>query len=167
MVDNVCDATRRELRLSAILFGLLVAAFCAWVLSLPVFPSNDGPAHKFYAGVLGAEIFGDRYGDAFRMRLPVPPYASQDYILALTSRVMDINLGEKLFVCLVIAGTAFAVRLCCVQMGPSGGWASLFVMPLLRRLGGAAYVFASRTPVDALSAVWIRSAGPSRIRESL
>jgi hypothetical protein len=72
---------KHELRRNAFLFTALVALICAWVLSLPVFPSQDGPAHKFYAGVLGQELFGDPYGHAYRIRMPVPPYASQDYFL--------------------------------------------------------------------------------------
>jgi len=125
------SAGPRERRGNAMLFALLIAAVCGWVLSLPVFPSQDGPAHKFYAGVLALELSGDPYAHAYTIRKPVPPYASQDYLLAAASRVMDIDLAEKLFVCLVIVATAYGVRVCCLQMGPSGGWASLFVVPLL------------------------------------
>ena len=131
MANDVVSPTKQELRRNSLLFVALISVVCGWVLSLPVFPSQDGPAHKFYAGVLGAELFGDPYSHAYVIRTPVPPYATEDYLLALSSRIIDINLAEKLFVCLILIVTAGGVRLCCRQIGPSGAWASLFVVPLL------------------------------------
>jgi hypothetical protein len=32
---------------------LLVAAYCGWILSLPLFPMQDGPVHLYLAQVLG------------------------------------------------------------------------------------------------------------------
>jgi len=44
---------------------------------------------------------------------------------------MDVDLAEKLFVCIIMIVTAVGVRFCCRRMGPSGSWASLFIFPLL------------------------------------
>ncbi len=51
--------------------------------------------------------------------------------MVLLSRLMDIDLADKLFVCLIAVCTAVGIRWSCVSLGPGGKWASLFVFPLL------------------------------------
>ena len=148
-----------EQRRNLWLFSALLACFCGWVLSLPVFPSQDGPAHKFYAGVLAHKLHGDPYNDAYLVRMPPPSYASQDYLLAAASNLVDIDLAEKLFVCLVLILTAFGVRWCCQHIGAGGASASLFAMPLLLHwplmMGFMNYAFGLGLLLVAFS-LWLR-----------
>ncbi len=131
MQSHETSPTGVELRRNRFLFLLLVGLLCAWVLSLPMFPTQDGPAHKFYGSVLAHEIFDHVQNPAYHVRLPVPPYAAHDYFLAFGSRVISLDLAEKLFICIIIVATAAGVRLCCGSMGGTGPWASLFIVPLL------------------------------------
>jgi hypothetical protein len=39
-------------------FAVGVAACCVWILSLPVFPSEDGPVHVYYATVMTTLLSG-------------------------------------------------------------------------------------------------------------
>lgn len=110
----------------------MLAGVCAWVLALPVFPSQDGSAHKYYAWVIAQLLHGgSSLSASYSIRHPLPPYGSQDFFLVFLSHHMTMDMADKLFVCLIVIATAIAVRVCCGVIGPGGRWASLFVFPLL------------------------------------
>lgn len=81
-------------------FVLLLAAHCAWILSLPSFPTHDGPMHLYYIGVLhhllaGKSVFSDFY--SIRTN-PIPPYTLQYVILFLLTSVVGFIAAEKAMV---------------------------------------------------------------------
>ena len=117
---------------TGLLFFALLVVLCGWVLMLPLFPSQDGAAHKFYAWVVERVLAGDPWiRQAYELRHPIPPYASQHLILVGLARLMSLDKADEVFVCTVIICTALGVRLCCTRLGPGGAYASLFVFPML------------------------------------
>ena len=41
-------------------FLVLLAAYCVWILTLPLFPSLDGSLHLYYASVMGSLLSGSK-----------------------------------------------------------------------------------------------------------
>jgi hypothetical protein len=118
-------------RTASILFALLLIAFCFWVLSLPLFPTQDGPMHKYYVHVLASLLSGSSDYSAYVIRHPFPPYATHYAVLLGLSRIVSLDMAEKLLVCLIFVCTAYGVRFCAKSLGPGGEWISLCVVPLV------------------------------------
>jgi hypothetical protein len=118
-------------RFTSLLFAGLVAVFCVWGLSLPLFPTQDGPMHKYYVHVLASLLSGTHSYDAYLIRHPFPPYATHYAVLLGLTRFVSFDLAEKLLICLIFAGTAYGVRYCARSLGPSGDLFSLCAVPLL------------------------------------
>lgn len=113
-------------------FIALLALYCGWVLTLPLFPSLDGPLHLYYASVLGSLLAGSKtYSSYYFIRHLVPPYAVHYYLLIALAHFFGFLLAEKLMVCLIFITTAFGFRYLTHQLGPGGELASLFCIPLL------------------------------------
>jgi hypothetical protein len=118
-------------RLTAIVFAGMVLAFCAWALSLPLFPTQDGPMHKYYVHILASLLSGSQEYHAYAIRHPFPPYATHYAILLGLTRGMSFDLAEKLLICIVFVCTAYGFRYCARSLGPSGDVLSLCVVPLV------------------------------------
>jgi hypothetical protein len=118
-------------RTASLLFFCLVAVFCLWVLSLPLFPSQDGPMHKYYVHVLASLLSGSHDYPQYVIRHPFPPYATHYAVLLGLSRFVSNDLAEKILVCLIFVCTAYGVRLCARTMGSGGDWISLCAIPLV------------------------------------
>ena len=116
---------------TGVLFAGMLAAFAAWILTLPVFPSQDGPMHRYYVHVLDSLLTHQHTYDVYRIRHPFPPYATHYFSLLALSHLFSFDLAEKIFVILVISCLAYGLRQCATSMGPNGGVISLFVFPLL------------------------------------
>ena len=112
-------------------FALLLAAFCVWVLALPLFPSHDGPIHRYYVHALDSLLQHSTTYDVYQIRHPFPPYATHYMLLLGLSHLFSFDVAEKLFVCLMLAAFGFGVRLAAKAVGPAGDWTSLFFAPLL------------------------------------
>ncbi|HTZ58247.1 MAG TPA: hypothetical protein VMB49_09135 [Acidobacteriaceae bacterium] len=126
--DDSPETNRRRISL---LFGSLVGLFCLWALSLPLFPTQDGPMHKYYVHVLGSLLSGSHDYSAYVIRHPFPPYATHYAVLLGLTRFVSYDLAEKLLICLVFVCTAYGVRYCARSLGPSGDWLSLCAIPLV------------------------------------
>lgn len=116
-----------------LLFGLGVLACCGWVLSLPVFPSEDGPVHVYYATVM-AKLLSGAHGplpEAFRMRHLLPPYSLYYYMLIVLLKFFPAVLVEQIMVSITIAILAAGFRRMCVAAGPNGRWTAFLILPLL------------------------------------
>lgn len=112
-------------------FLLFVGAVCAWVLSLPVFPTQDGPMHRYYTHALGAVMAHDARYAVYAIRHPFPPYGTQYLALLGLARLFPYALAEKLLTCAEILCFAFGLRFAATAIGPAGAWVSLLVVPLL------------------------------------
>jgi hypothetical protein len=123
--------SRRDSAISELMFALLLGACCVWVLTLPVFPSQDGPMHKYYVSVVDNLLHHNERFAAYQIRHPLPPYVTHYAILLLLSRVCSYNTAEKVFVCLVLVCFAYSLRYSSRQIGPAGKWITLLCTPLL------------------------------------
>jgi hypothetical protein len=126
-------STRLRQRGALIAFAIGVAACCAWILSLPVFPSEDGPVHLYYATVM-MKLLSGAHGPltvAFRIRHLLPPYSLYYYLLILLMQVFPAVLVEQIAACIIVVVMAFGFRFLCMAAGPNGRWTSFLVLPLL------------------------------------
>ncbi len=113
-----------------LLFAGIVLVFVVWVLSLPVFPTQDGPMHRYYIHVLDAVLHGSKLYGVYRVRHPFPPYATHYGLLLVLSHLMSYDLAEKLFTILIVVCFAYGLRFCAMSCGRAGDTVSLFAAPL-------------------------------------
>lgn len=104
----------------SLLFFVLAAACCAWILWLPVFPAQDGPVHVFYARV-ARDLFlgGHAYADSYRIARPFPPYSVHAYLLMAFLSIMSGVMAEKLLACLAVIVCAVGVTALARRSGNS------------------------------------------------
>ena len=113
-------------------FSILLAAYCVWILTLPLFPSLDGSLHLYYASVLGSLLSGSKdFASYYFIRHILPPYALHYYFLIAVAHFFGYVMADKLLVCLIFVTTAFGFRYLARFLGPSGDVISLFIIPLL------------------------------------
>jgi hypothetical protein len=116
---------------TSILFAGLVFIFCVWALSLPLFPTQDGPMHKYYVHAIASLLSGSQDYNAYVIRHPFPPYATHYAVLLGLTRFVSFDLAEKLLICIIFFCTAYGFRYCARSLGPSGDLLSLCMIPLL------------------------------------
>jgi hypothetical protein len=113
-------------------FLVLLAAYCIWILTLPLFPSLDGSLHLYYASVMGSLLSGSKtYSSYYFIRHILPPYALHYYFLIAVAHFFGYVTADKLLVCLIFVTTAFGFRYLARFLGPSGDLMSLFIVPML------------------------------------
>ena len=113
-------------------FSILLASYCAWIFTLPLFPSLDGSLHLYYASVLGSLLSGSKkFASYYFIRHILPPYALHYYFLIAAAHFFGYLMADKLLVCLIFIATAFGFRYLASYLGPSGDVMSLFIIPLL------------------------------------
>ena len=105
---------------SKILF-LIVGAYSIWMLSLPCFPSTDGPVHLYYAHILSTLLFHHNltYQHYFHVRHLIPPYCLYYYLLIVLSEIVPMLLADRLVICLYIVSFAYGFRYLARAIGPS------------------------------------------------
>ena len=82
--------------------------YCAWVLSFPVFPTQDGPIHLYYAKIFSNLYSGPSvYSEYFAIRHPLPPYAVHYLLLVGLFQLVSAVTAEKLVICLILVLTSF------------------------------------------------------------
>jgi hypothetical protein len=116
-----------------VVFGLGVLTCCAWILWLPVFPSEDGPVHVYYATVMAKLLSGSHgpLAEAFRIRHLLPPYSLYYYMLIVLLQFFPAVLVEQIIVCITVVIMAAGFRYMCIAAGPNGRWTAFLVLPLL------------------------------------
>lgn len=131
VLNPIANRLREHRNLAA--FAVGVAACCAWILSLPVFPSEDGPVHVYYATVMTRLLSGAHgpLSDAFRIRHLLPPYSLYYYILIGLLQLFPAVVVEQLAVCIVVVTMASGFRFLCSVAGRNGRWTSFLILPLL------------------------------------
>ncbi len=139
----------------------VVALFCLWTMSLPVFPSQDGPIHLLYADVLRSLLFrgGSHFGTFFTVKHVLPPYSLYPYLLMGFGRLMPLAMADKVVVCLYMVSFGFGLRYAARGAGPSGGAMALLATPLLFNwalLTGLTSFLLSTTLVFWAAGAWSR-----------
>lgn len=113
------------------IFFVLVAAYCVWVFSFPLFPTQDGAVHLYYINVIhhlmqGSELFGHY----FFVKWPPPPYVLHyAFLLGLTSLLPALT-AEKFVVAGCIVLFCFGARFFLSSVSDHFRLLSLFLVPV-------------------------------------
>ena len=114
------------------IFAALIGVYCAWIVTLPLFPSLDGSLHLYYASVLGSLLSSStQFSAYYYVRHLLPPYALYYYLLIVTAHLGGYVLAEKVIVCIIFIVTSLGFRYLATYLGPGGYLVSLFIVPLL------------------------------------
>ena len=128
----VSDHTSEKTSGFLVPFVILLASYCVWIFTLPLFPSLDGSLHLYYASVMGSLLSGSKdFASYYFIRHTLPPYALHYYFLIAAAHFFGYVMADKLLVCLIFITTAFGFRYLARYLGPSGDVMSLFIIPLL------------------------------------
>ncbi len=103
------------------------------MLSLPCFPSTDGPVHMYYVHILGSLLSGhdQTFAPFFRIRHLLPPYALYYYGLLLLSRIMPMLLADRVLICIYLVSFVCGFRYLARAIGPSADRMTLLATLLL------------------------------------
>ncbi len=154
--------------------ALVAAVYVVWVLSLPAWPSQDGPVHLFYTQVL-AQLFGHTdpvYPRFFYIKHLLPPYALYYYLLLLLSRVVPLLEADRLVICgyLAIFITGFHALARAIAPAKGADRATLLATLLLLNwplgMGFVNYCLSLALALWAL-ALWFRPAKGSAYRRGI
>jgi hypothetical protein len=115
--------SKKENHACLILLGLISLAYCAWILSLPLFPTQDGPMHLYYARIMQALLMHRDPGifpQYFVIKHLFPPYSLYYYLLLALSTVMSLVAADKVVVCLYVVLFLFGFRYLALSVGQEG-----------------------------------------------
>lgn len=112
---------------------LIVSVYVVWLMSLPAWPSQDGPVHLYYTHVLGALLSHTDpvYAQYFTIRHILPPYALYYYALLALSGVFPLLVADRLIVCAYVVSFVFGFRYLARSLGPSADVVTLLATPLI------------------------------------
>ena len=84
-------------------FLALTILYAAGILALPLFPTQDGPHHLYYAAVQDAVMRdAGAFGGEFVVRRALPPYSFMTYFFIGATRLVSGVMAEKLLVVLYV-----------------------------------------------------------------
>ncbi len=156
-------------RLVSALFWLLVVITCAWVLSLPVWPSQDGPLHLYYANIF-KQLMAHQpgvYADTYFIKSRVTPYSAYYHGLLLLNHIVSLETADKIVVCLYLLAFATSTRVLLRTLSGSAVLSSFLCLPVLLNwpvaMGFLNYSLSTCLAFLAL-AVWCHGVGQLRLR---
>jgi hypothetical protein len=130
--------SKKENLACLLLLGLISIAYCAWILSLPLFPTQDGPMHLYYARIMQALLFHREPGifpQYFVIKHLFPPYSLYYYLLLALSSVMSLVSADKVVICLYVVLFLFGFRYLARSVGregmQSGNAIALLITPIV------------------------------------
>jgi hypothetical protein len=129
----------------------------------PVFPSQDGPVHLYYADVLrGILTHSAPYAQYFELKSWLTPYALEYYSLMALETVFPLEVSEKLLLCGYILLFGLGFRYLVESVAERGSpWILAgipFSMHMLVYMGFLNYSFAVALLL-ILCGLWIRYSG--------
>ncbi len=148
----------REQRLALILYLLIIALHCAWVLSMPVFPSQDGPLHLYYVNVFRDLLLHAHgtYSHTYYIGRYLPAYSLYYYGLIALGSVCSLQAADKIIVCIFFVVFGLGVRKLVQAVSGSAVWAPLLILPILLNwplmMGFVNYALAAGIACFALAA---------------
>jgi hypothetical protein len=122
------EPIRRRLTPELLATLLIVLAYIVWLLSLPAWPSQDGPVHLYYTHVFSALLSHQPtvYARFYTIKHLLPPYALYYYALLALSKFVPLLLADRLIVCLYVVLFVFGFRYLARAIGPGSDRAALF-----------------------------------------
>lgn len=133
MKTDSAEMTARRLPLELVATALIVVAYVVWLLSMPAFPTQDGPIHLYYTHVLRA-LFSHAatpYGRYYVVKHVLPPYALYYYALLALSKGASLLLADRLIVCGYVVSFVFGFRYLARAIGPAADSMTLLATLLL------------------------------------
>jgi hypothetical protein len=112
---------------------LITLVYIIWILSLPAWPSQDGPVHLYYTQILSALLSHQPtpYTQFFTVRHLLPPYALYYYALLVLSKFVPLLLADRLIICAYILSFVFGFRYLARALGSGADTAALFATLLI------------------------------------
>ncbi len=126
----IANPLRRPLPL---LIAGVLGAYVLWVLSLPAWPSQDGPVHLYYTRVMAELVSGapSAYRPYFFIKHFLPPYAVYYYALLLFSHMVSLLTADRVVVCVYLVSLVFGFRYAAKAIGPNADRMTLLTSVLL------------------------------------
>jgi hypothetical protein len=113
-------------------FYLLMAAYVVLTLAQRSFPTQDGPAHLYYADVVRHILRGDKtYSQYFAIKHWFPPYAFHTYLLIGLFSAMKALMAEKILVCLYTIWFCISFRYLVHSVNPGDDVLPLVAFPFV------------------------------------
>jgi hypothetical protein len=110
----------------------LTLLYVGGILSLPLFPTQDGPQHLYYAVVQDAISQNPQaYGGEYVVGQSLPPYSFMTYFFMAAARVVSGAAAEKLLACLYVVLFCFGFRYLIRSVYGRTPIVALFVFPLV------------------------------------
>jgi hypothetical protein len=160
--SSVSQESVRQQRVALGVYLALIALHCAWVLSMPVFPSQDGPLHLYYVNVF-RELLRHAHGDyshTYYIGRFIPAYSLYYYGLIALGSIFSLQMADKVIVCIFFVVFGLGVRRLMQVVSGSAVWAPLLVLPMLLNwplmMGFVNYTLAIGLACFAL-AIWCRN----------
>jgi hypothetical protein len=126
------EPTNRRVTPELVATILLVLAYIVWILSLPAWPSQDGPIHLYYVHVM-RELLSHHatvYSRYYTIKHILPPYALYYYALLALSKLCSLLLADRLILCAYLVLFVFGFRYMAQKIGPSADLATLLAVVL-------------------------------------
>jgi hypothetical protein len=133
MTKSLVEPMSRRFSPELVAVVVLVVAYVGWLLSLPAFPTQDGPIHLYYTHVLRA-LFAHRptpYSDFYRVKHLLPPYSLYYYALLGLAQVVSLLVADRLIVCGYVVSFVFGFRYLARALGPAADTMTLIATLLL------------------------------------
>lgn len=150
----------------------ILAGYLVWLLSMPAWPSQDGPVHLYYTRVLDALLSKDAspFRAHFFIKHLLPPYALYYYALLLFSHFVSLLTADRLVVCGYVASFLLGFRYAARAIGPNAGVTSLLASVLVLNwalgMGFTNYCLSFSFALWALG-LWLRLGGEREIVKRL
>ncbi|HEY4009385.1 MAG TPA: hypothetical protein VGM11_04480 [Acidobacteriaceae bacterium] len=152
----------RSYWLALSLQAIIVLLYCGWVLSMPVFPSQDGPLHLYCVEIF-RQLLAHKstvYTHDYYIGHYFPPYSFYYYGLVVLGKVTSLEMADKLIVCLYFILLPVGLRSLTRAVSGKADWAPLLMTPVFINwplmMGFVNYCIASVFACFAL-AVWCRN----------
>jgi hypothetical protein len=126
------ESTNRGVTPELLATILLVLAYIVWILSLPAWPSQDGPVHLYYVHVM-RELLSHHatvYSRYYTIKHVLPPYALYYYALLALSKFCSLLLADRLVLCVYLILFVFGFRYLARAVGPSADLSTLLALLL-------------------------------------
>jgi hypothetical protein len=115
-----------------IVFYLLLAAYIVLTLAQRAFPTQDGPAHLYYADVVRHMLRGDGvYSAYFAIKHWFPPYAFHTYLLIGLFSMAKALTAEKILVTIYTVWFCIAFRYLIHSVNPADEVFTLAAFPFV------------------------------------
>lgn len=127
------DSPAANERLYTLAFWGLLALFCGFVLSLPLFPTGDSGLHIYYATIFRDLILhrSPLYAQFYGVRHIIQPYLLHYYVFIALRSVLSADAAEKVIVVAVLATFATGFRHMVRSLSPAAPGLTLLVFPYL------------------------------------